>query len=606
MTSAPRPRVNLHFHLRPALVQEAVQAPSDAPGYGPLQERGSRQEGGPRPQRGSRNVRRLPQVMRAREAPAPGERDRPGIGEPGPGSAGGVLEPVPDAALEPAPPPRPLPGPAVRRSPDPPLWTGDITLEPGYTIEAVAAGLTFPSDLTFDDRGRLYVAEAGVDLGGGCVAGVVPRAAEGGGGSAGRGSCRGGGSGRILRVEEDGSLVEVAAGFEPPLAALTWHDGAFYVAEGRDPARIVRVWLDRGAGSPRRETVVDGLRAGGDHGISQIAFGPDGKMYFAVGSATNAGVVGIDNQYHTRWLAERPDFRDVPARDLVLRGLNFPSVDPREVNPLSEVLTGPFLPFGQACRPDQRIRGDAPANGVLYEAGPDGGGLTVFLDGVRHVTGLGFSPDGRLYFTEQGFELRGSRPIAGVDALWEAVRGGWYGFPDYSGGVPVIHPRFRVKGYPPPDFVLSDHPPLATQPAVVFQHGSGPTKFDFSPGGAFGYPGWIFVPLFGPRWWEPASTSPGGPGGAAGSGDARDGRGNGGPAPGFRLVRVNVDTGRCADLLVINRPAAGGDGPWRPAAVRFTPDGSALYLLDYGPVLFRGGTAVSAAAGGALWRIWSI
>src|SRR5690606_9090478 len=163
MTSAPRPRVNLHFHLRPALVQEAVQAPSDAPGYGPLQERGSRQEGGPRPQRGSRNVRRLPQVMRAREAPAPGERDRPGIGEPGPGSAGGVLEP--------APPPRPLPGPAVRRSPDPPLWTGDITLEPGYTIEAVAAGLTFPSDLTFDDRGRLYVAEAGVDLGGGCEIG---------------------------------------------------------------------------------------------------------------------------------------------------------------------------------------------------------------------------------------------------------------------------------------------------------------------------------------------------------------------------------------------------------------------------------------------------
>ncbi|HEX6988544.1 MAG TPA: glucose dehydrogenase [Bacillota bacterium] len=462
---------------------------------------------------------------------------------------------------QPSPPLRPLPGPAVRPSADPPLWPGDITLEPGYTIEAVAAGLTFPSDLTFDDGGQLYVAEAGVALGSGCASG------------------RGGGGGRILRVEEDGSFTEIAVGFDPPLAALTWHEGTFYVAEGACPGRITRVWPGRG-GTPRRETIVDGLRSGGDHGISQIAFGPNGRMYFGVGSATNAAVVGIDNHYLGRWLPQRRAFHDVPARDLVLRGLNFASVDPAEVNPLTEVLTGPYLPFGTTCRPEQRVEGALTANSVLYEADPDGGSLRVYLDGVRAVGGVAFSPDGRLFFTEQGFEVRGSRPIAGLDALWEGVPGGWYGYPDYSGGVPVIHPRFRVEGCPPPDFVLADHPPLATQPAVVFHHGSVPMKFDFSRGGVFGYEGWAFIPMFG-------SLSP-----------------PGGQKP--RVVRLNVETGRSADLLVINNPMGGGDGPWRPAAVRFNADGSALYLLDYGPVFTGGGAVVPTAGGGALWRIWSI
>lgn len=496
-------------------------------------------------------TRRLPPANRVRQLPQAGRAAQPSPIE--------EFQPQEQAPPEPAPP-RPLPGPAVRRSPDPPLWPGDITLEPGYTIEAVAAGLTFPSDLTFDDRGRLYVAEAGLALGAGCAAG------------------HGGGGGRILRVEEDGSLVEVAAGFDPPLAALAWHDGAFYAAEGRFPGRITRVWVGQG-GRPRRETVVDGLRAGGDHGISQIAFGPGGRMYFAVGSATNAGVVGIDNHKFGRWLGEQHAFCDVPARDLVLRGLNFLSVDPLEVNPLTQVATGPFLPFGQECRPGQRVAGALSANSVVYEVEP-GGGLRVYLDGVRKVTGLAFAPDGRLFFSEQGFEVRGSRPIAGLDALWEGVRGGWYGFPDYSGGVPVIQPRFRVEGCPLPDFVLAEHPPLATQPTVVFHHGAGPMKLDFSPGGAFGFGGWAFVPLFG-SLHDPGGEKP-------------------------RVVRVDVDTGRLAILLEINDLSGAGDGPWRPAAVRFAPDGSALYLLDYGRVYTRGGIAVPAAGAGALWRIWSI
>src|SRR4051812_37208755 len=38
---------------------------------------------------------------------------------------------------------------------------GDVTLAPGYRIEKVAEGLTFPTGVTFDGSGRPYVVESG-------------------------------------------------------------------------------------------------------------------------------------------------------------------------------------------------------------------------------------------------------------------------------------------------------------------------------------------------------------------------------------------------------------------------------------------------------------
>src|SRR5688572_3629944 len=48
-----------------------------------------------------------------------------------------------------------------RRDIDP----GDVALPPGFRIEAVARDLTFPTSVTFDDRGRVYVLEAGYAYG---------------------------------------------------------------------------------------------------------------------------------------------------------------------------------------------------------------------------------------------------------------------------------------------------------------------------------------------------------------------------------------------------------------------------------------------------------
>src|SRR5687768_3658077 len=45
------------------------------------------------------------------------------------------------------------------------IRTADIALPTGYVIEAVAGGLTMPTDVAFDPQGRVYVIEAGYGYG---------------------------------------------------------------------------------------------------------------------------------------------------------------------------------------------------------------------------------------------------------------------------------------------------------------------------------------------------------------------------------------------------------------------------------------------------------
>ena len=58
----------------------------------------------------------------------------------------------------------------------------------------------------------------------------------------------------------------------------------------------------------------------GDHHNNQIAFGPDGRLYFGQGTATNSGIVGQDNFYAFPWLALVPTFHDVPGKNVTLTG----------------------------------------------------------------------------------------------------------------------------------------------------------------------------------------------------------------------------------------------------------------------------------------------
>ena len=196
------------------------------------------------------------------------------------------------------------------------------------------------------------------------------------------------------------------------------------------------------------QDIVAGLPAGGDHKTNQIAFGPkDGRLYFSQGSATNSGVVGIDNYLpDLGWLADAPQIHDVPAKSITLTEKNFttPNIlapgpknisstgylngnfkvkvtsvssksksnDNNSGNYLTNVTTGAFKSFGNSTAKGEKIKGNLFCNACILSTKPDGTDLKVVAWGIRDPEGLAFDKDGKLVVTVQGDDERGSRPIA--------------------------------------------------------------------------------------------------------------------------------------------------------------------------------------------------
>jgi glucose/arabinose dehydrogenase len=170
----------------------------------------------------------------------------------------------------------------------------NFNISNGFKIEPILWNLSFPSSVTFDEKSNMFVAESGLAFGG---VREIPR---------------------ILKVDmNNGNITLVTDRFlSAPITDIIYHNGSLFAS---NHGKISKVDLKTG--------LVDDLISGlpvGDHPADQIAFGPDGRMYFAMGSATNSGVVGIDNHLPSLgWLASFPMTHDVPANNITLSGQNF-------------------------------------------------------------------------------------------------------------------------------------------------------------------------------------------------------------------------------------------------------------------------------------------
>lgn len=447
-------------------------------------------------------------------------------------------------------------------SPPRPIDVGDVAVPAGYRIEAMATGLTFPTAVAFDDAGAVYVVESGYAYG------PVKKTP------------------RLLRVGPHGRTEIVAAGREGPWTGIAFVDGAFYVAQGSNPGKLLRIERD---GAVR--VIVDGLPSKGDHHTDGPALGPDGKLYFGQGTITNSGVVGVDN-YKFGWLAARPDLHDVPCRDVRVAGATFETENPLTDDDDDRATTSPFMPFGQTAPAGTVVHGRVPCSGAIFRVDRDGGAPELVAWGFRNPFGLHFGPRGRLFVTENGFDVRGSRPIYGAgDHLWAVDVTGpvrWYGWPDFSGGRPVTAPGYQAPFEPAPAFVLAEHPQVPPKPIAEFAVHASANGFDIARDDAFGPPGLAYVALFG----DMAPTvgkvlSP----------------------VGFRVVTVNLADGLIQEFLSnhgeTTAPASwnGGGGLERPVDVKFSPDGRSLYVVDFGVVRVDDDGAHPYAGTGVLWRV---
>jgi glucose/arabinose dehydrogenase len=258
----------------------------------------------------------------------------------------------------------------------------DIALPSGYRIEIVATGLTYPTGVTFDAQNRPHVLEGGYSYG------EDFRPA------------------RLLRIDSGKQKVVTSSEDGVPWTGVSFRDGAFYIAQGgvQSGGRIVRV-----AGDGTTKTLIADLPSRGDHHTNGPAIGPDGAIYFGVGTATNSGVVGTDN-YKFGWLKRSSGFHDIPGKDIKLAGKNFSSANPLTPDDGSKAKTGAFSAFGTPTRAGQVIRGQMPCTGAIMRIAPQGGAAQLVAWGLRNPFGLRFGGDGMLYVTENQFDDRGSRP----------------------------------------------------------------------------------------------------------------------------------------------------------------------------------------------------
>ena len=230
--------------------------------------------------------------------------------------------------------------------------------------------------------------------------------------------------------------------------------------------------------------LIDGIPSIGEHHTDRPVVGPDGWIYFGIGSATNSGVVGPDDA-RFGWLKRFPDFHDIPACDIVLSGQNFISDNALDPCSGNKVVTGAFAPYGTPTCPGQIIKGQMPCNGAILRMPLAGGKPELVAWGFRDPFGLAFSPEGCLYATDNMYDERGSRPVFGAgDLFWKVEPGLWYGFPDYWGNIPLTHRRFaEIKKEPRPQFLLAHHPNVPPEPVARLGVRSSSDGFDFSQPG---------------------------------------------------------------------------------------------------------------------------
>ena len=136
--------------------------------------------------------------------------------------------------------------------------------------------------------------------------------------------------------------------------------------------------------------------------------------------------------------------------------------------------------------------------------------------------------------------------------------------------------------------MLQSHPNPPPRPVAQFGVHAAVGGLDFSRSAAFGHQGEAFVAEFG---------------------DMAPAVGKVLTPVGFKVVRVDVRNGVVHDFAVNrgrhNGPASelGHGGLERPVSVRFSPDGQALYVVDFGVMTMAEKRPVPHPGTGVIWRI---
>jgi hypothetical protein len=439
----------------------------------------------------------------------------------------------------------------------------------GCILTEVVKGLNCPTAMCWDSDGNMFIAESGID-------GSEPH---------------------IFGYHKDHTYFNIYPwkrhiSFSPtgfvlfgPIGGMDAYQGHLYVSHrDRNGKGVITALGYDGT----HNTIVADLPAQGDYGVTDVRI-HNGRVYFGVGTATNSGVVGLDN--FDLWMKHHPEVHDevwspggATGTPWKIQGYRFNLQNPwAGIFAPDVAIVTPFQPFGQSN--ESRIRPSDKPNGAVYSADVSGGDLVVEGFGLHNPRGLAFDTFGRKYVTNDGMELRGTRPVYDDPDTLSHLSDAWGGWPDYTtNGHSISDPKYR-----PPISMMLPHGYPDLSPLVdldtsglrlarfdvlvdgVFPSLSGACKMDLVPDNGFFHDlrEDLLVAEDGDR--SPFATS----------GMKLMGR------QGFKVSVVDPggktvkDFVRNTSGVPLSMQPYGSVGLERPCDVKFGPDG-AVYILDFG------------------------
>ncbi len=260
-----------------------------------------------------------------------------------------------------------------------------------------------------------------------------------------------------LFYPHDGHLIPfrlIKSGWQMygPIGGMVAVDGNLIVTHRDEQGNGVITALDS---KGNHKTLAAGFPAQGDYGMTDVAVDPrTGRIWFGCGTVTNSGVVGLDN-WLVGWVRDHPDIHDVPFHDIELLGYKFQTPNPLAglFGPADIAVTAAFQGFNQSFA--IRVKGspDGKPSGAIFSVAPGGGFPTVEAYGVHNPRGIAFNEYGAPYITNDGIEMRGTRPVKGdFDVLIRVPPGvPWLGWPNFS----TTMESLSDPKYQPPEEMIS-------------------------------------------------------------------------------------------------------------------------------------------------------
>ncbi|MGL4730019.1 MAG: hypothetical protein ACRCW0_00360 [Clostridium sp.] len=253
--------------------------------------------------------------------------------------------------------------------------------------------------------------------------------------------------GEIIVIEEDGKSYNLISDKNFDITSMDYRDKILYFASN---SSVYSYNVEK----KELKECIKGIPNVGDYNDIHLKL-KDEYLFVSIGSVTNSGVVGDDNQ----WTKQFPTERDHTPYKITLNGINYGSDK-----------TGGFRQKGQESFEGQIIEDEQIGNSTVLIYNLKSGAYETFAWGIRNITGLDFTSTEKLYAAVGGMESRGERAIYNdKDYVYEIKKTLWYGFPDFSGGDPVTSPKFMDKNQKTQNFLLNSHPnPMPQGP--IYEH----------------------------------------------------------------------------------------------------------------------------------------